>query len=321
MDHEQLVVGVGTDVWNLGSFVLLHKTRMEKTLTKEEQLWQPLSFSHLQKATEEFHGTPETPRKSPKPTRSSMSLLGEATALTGWLGKDKLGNVLPSLTQKQERSSLLGNLGTLEDSMATVTVHNTIPGTGDLSPNYWRVSSDSSTTTNQHTLFFDDSTNVTAENYTIAGNSFSANHWRVETDGSMVIQFDSVQAPGMPEMPNLALKRAEKLLRGMLTTKQRKMYERFGFFDVRSPSQKHIAYRIPKSGLIVMYEHGVPKTRLCVYEKEGLPKGDWLVAAKMLCEADENDLMQVANHHPLTRHKPNDPRVDRVPLWLPGKAA
>ena len=192
--------------------------------------------------------------------------------------------------------------------MAVASFSDLIVGTSPFTvTNEW--TNYSGTATQDFRFTWDSSTS--ADNYT--GNT-EQGRWILPNNGSVNIEFGSTIV--IPEMSPMALKRAGKLLRGMLTSKQRKMYDRFGFFDVRSPSQKHVAYRIPKSGLIVMYEHGIAKKRLCVYEKEGLPKSDWLVAAKMLCEADEKDLMKVANHHPLTAHRPVDPRVDRVPLIL-----
>lgn len=142
--------------------------------------------------------------------------------------------------------------------------------------------------------------------------SYSDNGWIVYPYPNPTLDCSYIPSNKSP----LIFKRAERLLQSMLTKQQRRMYERFGFFDLPSPVQKHVAYRIPKSGLIVMFEHGVPVKRLCIYEKEGLPPADWLIAAKLLVESEEPELLKIANHHKLDVHIPADPRVDRVPLLL-----
>jgi len=107
------------------------------------------------------------------------------------------------------------------------------------------------------------------------------------------------------------LKRADRLLRDQLISRQRQTFDKLGFFDVKSKSNPDRAYRIPESGMIVMFEKGKPVEQLCIYPVQSLPKGDKLLTLKFLAEAEENELLKTSN-----RHKLNGSRLERLPLMM-----
>jgi len=118
-------------------------------------------------------------------------------------------------------------------------------------------------------------------------------------------------------------RKATKLLRSKLCGRELKALERFGFFDVRCPDNPDVAYRIPESGMIVMFEKGAPVKRLCIHPADSLPRGDRLLALKLLVEAEPRELHRVANVHRIDRRDglaiggrigmPPD-RLERLPL-------
>lgn len=108
------------------------------------------------------------------------------------------------------------------------------------------------------------------------------------------------------------MKKAERLLKERLERTQLRTLRKHGFFDVKSPSCPDRAYRIPESGMIVMFEKGKPVEKLCIHPADyNLPKGDQLLTLKLLAEAEENELLKTAN-----RHKLDHGRIERVPLFV-----
>jgi len=291
----------------------LEARQTEAVTLKEDLTWQPLSFSRQQKVIDDYHSIQETLLRCLKLDSDLISSSKKGIGRTASEGGANVAIVSPSSIQRHMRSSSPGSTDTVAASFTSIDWHNGTAGTA----NYWcnlqgtnaiTIANDSDATTVDWRFPYAGTGD--ADVWNISGNQFTIHLDSFQADGD-----DSIVVPKV--MPPAALKRAERLLRGMLTGKQKRSLDRFGFFDMPSPTKNYVAYRIPRTGLIVMYERGVAKHRLCIYENEGLPAADWMIAAKMLVEADEKDLHRIANYHTLDRHVPRDPKIDRVPLILP----
>lgn len=282
-------------------------------------------FSRLLTGIGGSPGIQTTPIKSQKPALGLQTMFGRVTELTGLGGRASAETASQSSTLMQQRSFSQGNMATLAGNLQSYYINGS--GTADsqswtfqqglnggTATSQWSVNTATDSTAAsadlrmwQHTQY-QDGVNLTDQIFNSDYNNVF--QWTVESG--------AVSVDPIPPFTPIVLKRAEKLLRGMINTRQRKAWERWGFIDVPSPSQKHVAYRIPKTGLVVMYEHGKAVKRLCIHNNEYLPEADKIVAMKMLIEAEEPELHRIANVHRMTAHQPAKKAIDRVPLILPG---
>lgn len=103
-----------------------------------------------------------------------------------------------------------------------------------------------------------------------------------------------------PWWPVPAERRAELLLRDMLSYREYSQLCLSGYLDVPSPSRDERVYRVPRGpGQVVVLESGRITERLCVQPAMGgLPEADVVLMHKMLIESDEDTYLQTANHFP-----------------------
>ncbi len=97
-----------------------------------------------------------------------------------------------------------------------------------------------------------------------------------------------------------AYKRAEQLLKSMLTKPQRDELRRFGRFTIVGPSGTR--YRIHRSdvrNIYVLDQKGNRNHRLCWYMiGRKIPQADQMLAQKIMIEADEEEFLRVAEVWP-----------------------
>lgn len=104
--------------------------------------------------------------------------------------------------------------------------------------------------------------------------------------------------PCMPvdPQPTEADKKAEVLLRGILTPQQIADYEQHKRFDVVSQSGK--VYRLNRGvvrNVVLLDASGKSVRGFCIHPRETVPVADVLVAQKLLIEADEKRFLETAN--------------------------
>lgn len=262
-------------------------------------------FSPLLTAIGGFLGTPTILGKSQTPGNGLTPSLGKGIELTVLGNAASAGNALQNSILEQQRSFSQGNMATwvANTSLGTTAAYDQILYSHFQSSTAgtWGYTADN-TSSDTSDFRFNWST----------GNLLTANDLNVQFENltfGTTITLDGIYAAKAP-CP-VVLKRAECLLRNMITSRQRKAWERWGFIDVPSPSKDHVAYRIPKTGLIVMYEHGKPVKRLCIHGESGLPPADHIIAMKMLIEAEEPALLKTA-----LVHKLQEANMERLPMLL-----
>ena len=103
-----------------------------------------------------------------------------------------------------------------------------------------------------------------------------------------------------PWWPVPAERRAETLLRDMLSPDEYRHLLATGFLEIPSPTRQDRVYRIPRGpGQVLVEEHGRVLERLCLQpEVAGLPEADVVLMHKLLIEADEDRYLATANHFP-----------------------
>jgi hypothetical protein len=103
-----------------------------------------------------------------------------------------------------------------------------------------------------------------------------------------------------PWWPVPAERRAETLLRDMLSQEEYRRLLTSGFLEISSPTRPDRVYRIPRGpGQVLVEEHGRVLERLCLQpEVAGLPEADVVLMHKLLIEADEDRYLATANHFP-----------------------
>jgi len=103
-----------------------------------------------------------------------------------------------------------------------------------------------------------------------------------------------------PWWPVPAERRAETLLRDMLSQEEYRRLLTTGFLEIPSPTRPDRVYRIPRGpGQVLVEEHGRVLERLCLQpEVAGLPEADVVLMHKLLIEADEDRYLATANHFP-----------------------
>ena len=93
-----------------------------------------------------------------------------------------------------------------------------------------------------------------------------------------------------------ANRRANELLRSVLTRQQYRHLMRRGYLDIPSPRDPECIYRVPRSqGLVGVIEQGRRKASLCLQPVEWVPDADIVVMHKLMIEADEETYLQTAN--------------------------
>ena len=98
---------------------------------------------------------------------------------------------------------------------------------------------------------------------------------------------------------HVAKRRAQALLRELLSETQYHQVHTSGYLEVPSPSLEGRVYRIPSmGGLVSVYEHGSVIMGLCLQPTQPLPKEDVVLMHKLLIEASEQEYLQKANRLP-----------------------
>jgi hypothetical protein len=94
-------------------------------------------------------------------------------------------------------------------------------------------------------------------------------------------------------------RRANELLRSVLTCEQYRQLMRHGYLDIPSPRDPGCIYRVPQAqGLVGVIEQGRRKMNLCLQPLEWVPDADMVVMHKLMIEADEETYLQTANKLP-----------------------
>src|SRR6516164_9118803 len=85
-----------------------------------------------------------------------------------------------------------------------------------------------------------------------------------------------------------ANRRANELLRSVLTSEQYRQLTRYGYLDIPSPRDPGCIYRVPRTqGMVGVIERGKRKASLCLQPLEMVPDADIVVIHKLMIEADE----------------------------------
>jgi len=102
-----------------------------------------------------------------------------------------------------------------------------------------------------------------------------------------------------PSDAHLAERRAQALLRALLSKTQYCQVHTAGYLEVPSPTLEGRVYRIPSmGGLVSVYEHGSVIMGLCLQPTQPLPKEDVVIMHKLLIEASEQEYLQKAHRLP-----------------------
>jgi len=136
-----------------------------------------------------------------------------------------------------------------------------------------------------------------SDTYQGLGTQWTTNASVTTVDVTYQVQFDQLDWRGGAAVPPAILRRAERLLLGRVSARQRATWERFRYIIVPSRRTPGVVYRIPASGMIRMYERGRPVHDLCIHGHEALPDADRVLAMKLLAEAEEDELLRIAVRH------------------------
>ena len=91
-------------------------------------------------------------------------------------------------------------------------------------------------------------------------------------------------------------RRANELLRSVLTCERYGQLMLNGHLDIPSPRDPERVYRVPRGhGLVKVIERGRLKESLCLQPLEIVPDADIVVMHKLMIEADEETYLQAAN--------------------------
>jgi hypothetical protein len=91
-------------------------------------------------------------------------------------------------------------------------------------------------------------------------------------------------------------RRADELLRSVLTQEQYGQLMRQSYIDIKSPRDPERIYRVPRGrGLVEVIEQGRSTARLCLQSLVRLPDADIVVMHKLMIEADEETYLHIAN--------------------------
>ncbi|MGQ9524500.1 MAG: hypothetical protein ACUVTZ_06600 [Armatimonadota bacterium] len=93
-----------------------------------------------------------------------------------------------------------------------------------------------------------------------------------------------------------AERRAEALLRQMLTEEEYRQLATQGYLKVSSPTVPNRVYLIPRyRGLVRVHESGKPVMRLCIGPVEPVPDADVVLMHKFMIEGNEEEYLKAAN--------------------------
>jgi hypothetical protein len=92
-------------------------------------------------------------------------------------------------------------------------------------------------------------------------------------------------------------RRAEQLLREILTPAELSQLNTRGHLDVPSRTWPGRVYRIPEDpGMVAVMESGVPVVRLCLLPARDVPEREHIIIHKLLLEGAEAEYWERANH-------------------------
>jgi len=93
-----------------------------------------------------------------------------------------------------------------------------------------------------------------------------------------------------------AERRADALLRDVLTREQYILLNELGYLDIPSPTDPQRVYRVPRAlGQVKVIENERVKASLCLRTVKWVPDIDRVVIHKLMIEADEDGYLQKAN--------------------------
>jgi hypothetical protein len=103
-----------------------------------------------------------------------------------------------------------------------------------------------------------------------------------------------------PWWPLPGERRAEALLRELLTEPEYRQICATGYLDIVSPARTGRVYRVPRGpGHVLVVDHGRVSEHLCVQPMGGgLPKADVVLMHKLLIQVDEETYLHTVNHFP-----------------------
>jgi len=92
-------------------------------------------------------------------------------------------------------------------------------------------------------------------------------------------------------------RRADELLRDVLTPDEYTRLQERGFLDVRSGRFPGRIYRVPRDGgIVVLRENGRSVGGLCVQATTPMPAADSVAMHKLMIEGAESEYLRRANH-------------------------
>lgn len=95
----------------------------------------------------------------------------------------------------------------------------------------------------------------------------------------------------------MAERRADALLRDVLTDAEYERLVNCGYLEIASPSVWQRVYRVPRAGgRVRVYEHERLICELCLRPTRLLPPSDVLLLHKLMIEGDETRYLVTANH-------------------------
>ena len=111
-----------------------------------------------------------------------------------------------------------------------------------------------------------------------------------------------------------AERRADTVVRELLTAEEVDLLERRGYLDVPSRVTPARVYRIPaRPGLVTVMDAGELAVRLCLVPARAIPEREWILVQKLLLEGAEAEYWQRANR--LMGHWWPAPDASQVELW------
>jgi hypothetical protein len=91
-------------------------------------------------------------------------------------------------------------------------------------------------------------------------------------------------------------KRAEALLRGILSEQEYQQLTRRGFLEVPSPSLPNRVYRVPRNrGPVSVFEEDKLVMNLCIQPTKPVPAADVVMMHKLMIEGNEQEYLKIAN--------------------------
>jgi hypothetical protein len=94
-----------------------------------------------------------------------------------------------------------------------------------------------------------------------------------------------------------AQRRAQQLVRDILTPKELEQLALHGHLEVASRLYSGRVYRIPETpGIVRVSEYDVPMGRLCLVPARNVPDAELIVIHKLLLEGDETEYLARANY-------------------------